>query len=212
MFTIGIMCRHEKWWGLLNKSMSIPSSVPARVNLSKGKSISGKGHQHQHRCSSVLSLFTPPLGLSPMYTCRHAALSIRDGCPLHKYEDMKSGDSRFPEAFGWLGGREDLCYVNKAGCTSCLVRARRERARASNALPHFWDKTRIMEEDTGRAGAGGSGVAEEEPFPSQLRLHFLCGEEVPCWAHSDLILSCGELPSWRAAALWTGSHRRQTEE
>lgn len=41
-----------------------------------------------------------------------------------------------------------------------------------------------MEEDTGRAG--GAGVAEEEPFPSQLRLHFLCGEEVPCWAHGDL--------------------------
>ena len=63
------------------------------------------------------------------------------------------------------------------------------------------DKTRIMEEDMGRAGAGGVGVAEEEPFPSQLRLHFLCGEEVPCWTRSDLILGCEELPSLRVAAL-----------
>lgn len=31
----------------------------------------------------------------------HTALSIRDGCPIHKCEDMESGDSRFPEAFGW---------------------------------------------------------------------------------------------------------------
>lgn len=45
-----------------------------------------------------------------------------------------------------------------------------------------------MEEDKGGAGLGGTGVAEEEPFPSQLHLHFLCGEEVPCWMHTDLIL------------------------
>lgn len=56
------------------------------------------------------------------------------------------------------------------------------------------DKTRIMEEDAGRAGAGEDGVAEEEPFPSQLHLHFLCGEEVPSWAHGDLILSSERLP------------------
>lgn len=53
-----------------------------------------------------------------------------------------------------------------------------------------------MEEDTGRVEAGAAGVAEEEPFPSQLRLHFLCGEEVPCRARSDLILGCEELPYW----------------
>lgn len=53
-----------------------------------------------------------------------------------------------------------------------------------------------MKEDMGRAGAGGAGVAEEEPFPSQLHLHFLCGEEVPCWVHSDLIQACEALPSW----------------
>lgn len=58
-----------------------------------------------------------------------------------------------------------------------------------------------MEEDTEKAGAGGAGVAEEEPFPSQLRLHFLCGKEVPCWAQSDLIFGYKELSSWRAAAL-----------
>lgn len=66
-----------------------------------------------------------------------------------------------------------------------------------------------MEEDTGRTGIGGTGVAEEEPFPSQLRLHFLCEEEVTCWAHSDLILSYEALPSRRAAALWTGSNGRR---
>lgn len=52
-----------------------------------------------------------------------------------------------------------------------------------------------MEEDAGRAETGGGGVmAEEEPFPSQLRLHFLCGEEVPGWAHGDLILGSERLP------------------
>lgn len=58
-----------------------------------------------------------------------------------------------------------------------------------------------MEEDTGRAGAEAVGVAEEEPFPSQLRLHFLCGEEVPCWTHRDLILGCKRLPPCWTAAL-----------
>lgn len=60
-----------------------------------------------------------------------------------------------------------------------------------------------MEEDAGRAGTGGVGgvTAEEEPFPSQLRLHFLCGEEVPGWAHGDLILGSERLPPCGTAAL-----------
>lgn len=59
-----------------------------------------------------------------------------------------------------------------------------------------------MEEDAGRAGKGVGGVtAEEEPFPSQLRLHFLCGEEVPGWAHGDLILGSERLPPCGTAAL-----------
>lgn len=47
----------------------------------------------------------------------------------------------------------------------------------------------------GKSMSRRNGVAEEEPFPSQLRLHFLCEEEVPCWACSDLILGYEAFPS-----------------
>ena len=47
----------------------------------------------------------------------------------------------------------------------------------------------------------GGGVKEEDPFPSQLRLHFLCWEEVPGWAHGDLILSSERLPPCQTMAL-----------
>lgn len=101
--------------GLLNKSTSSSSSIAAGVNLSKRKTFSGKDHQHQHRCSSVLSLFAPTGSLYPIYTCRHISLSICDGCPLHKCEQMKSGDSRFPGAIGWLWRERGplLCKHNR---------------------------------------------------------------------------------------------------
>lgn len=37
---------------------------------------------------------------------------------------MKSGDSRFPEALGGLGGSEGASLVNRAGSASGLVRGR----------------------------------------------------------------------------------------
>lgn len=115
-----------------------------------------------------------------------------------KCERKKRGDSRFPEAFGWLW-RDTGPLLRKQKRTALPVQS--VGAGAIDALPYFWDKTRIMEEDTGRAGAGAVGVAEEEPFPSQLHLHFLWVEEVPCWARSDLILG--------SEKLWNCSHRRQ---
>lgn len=109
---------------------------------------------------------------------------------------MKSGDSRFPEALGWM----DLCYVNKAVCASCLVRE------SKLAILNFCSETkhgsqRRTREEQGAVQAGVAEEEEEEPFPSQLRLLFLWEEEVPSWARSDLILSCKDLPLGRVAAL-----------
>ena len=64
-----------------------------------------------------------------MYTCRHAAPSIRDGCSLHKCEDMKSGDSRFPEAFGRLW-REMGPLLRKQSRLHFLLGRRAKRGRA----------------------------------------------------------------------------------
>lgn len=75
---------------------------------------------------------------------------------------------------GGFGERQDLCYVNKAGRTSCLVRENAEGESKSEALSHFWDKTLIMKEDVGRMGVETAGVAEEAPFLFQLCLYFLC--------------------------------------
>lgn len=125
----------------------------------------------------------------------------------------KSGDSHFPEAIGWLwwetGPR--LPKQSKAALPAWSEKMQREKAREA-FLSHFWDKTWIMKEDMGRVGAEAAGVAEEEPFPSQLCLHFLCTEEVPRRTCSDLILAREGLPSWQVVLLWTRSHERKTKE
>lgn len=78
-------------------------------------------------------------------------------------------------------------------------RVERERAMRFSDPETKHGSWRRMQEEKGREGWGV--MAEEEPFPSQLRLHFLCGEEVPGWAHGDLILGSETLPPCRTAAL-----------
>lgn len=56
--------------GQLNKSMSSPSSTAAGVNLSRRRTISGKSHQRQHRCSSVLCNVSPTYTHADTLLCR----------------------------------------------------------------------------------------------------------------------------------------------
>lgn len=72
------------------------------------------------------------------------------------------GDSRFPEAFGSFRReqeREDMCYVNKAGCTSCLVRER--ESAMFYLIPETkhgsWRRTREEQEER--------GWQRKSPFP-----------------------------------------------
>lgn len=129
--------------------------------------ISGKG-------SATCSL--SPL---PFLVSRPTHLSISDGCAIHQSEDMKSGESPLPQLFlGLL--QETGPLLRKQSRPRFLLgqREREELGRASDAFLRSRDQTQITEEDAGRAEVG---VREEEPFPSQLRLHFLCWEEVPGW-------------------------------
>lgn len=203
-----------KWLGgLLNKNTSSSSSIATGVNLSRRKTFSGKDHQHQHRCSSVPSFFAPTGSLSPIYTCRHIALSIRDGCPLHKCEHMKSGDSRFPGAIGWLWLERGplLCKHNRL---HFLLGQRKgsEAESTSNALCYFWDKTRIMEEDKGGAGLGGTGVVRGRA------LSLSAAPPLPVWGGSPTLDAHWSHPRLRGASvlwgavLWTANYRRKIEK
>lgn len=102
---------------------------------------------------------------------------------------MKSGDSRFPGAIGWLWRERGplLCKHNRLHFLLGQKKGRGSE-REQCFMLFLRQNTDHRGGREGGAGLGGTGVAEEEPFPSQLHLHFLCGEEVPCWMHTDLIL------------------------
>lgn len=92
---------------------------------------------------------------------------------------MKSGESPLPQLFlGLLQETGPLLREQRRPRFLLGQREKEELGRASDAFLRSRDQTRIMEEDAGRAEVG---VREEGPFPSQLRLHFLCWEEVPGW-------------------------------
>lgn len=102
------------------------------------------------------------------------------------------GGFPFPRGLetGGCGGRQDLCYVNKANHASCrgagAIDALGSIAETKHGSWRRRKRRRTREEQGGwgvcvRVLGDGGGVTEEEPFPSQLRLRFLSVKEVPCW-------------------------------